>query len=49
MEDMVATGIIDPVKVTRNAIENASSAAGILLTMDVAMAELPKIKPDIIQ
>ena len=49
VEDMVATGIIDPVKVTRNAIENASSAAGILLTMDVAMAELPKVKPDIIQ
>jgi chaperonin GroEL len=40
--DMYLAGIIDPVKVTRSALENASSAVGILLTTDVAIAEEPK-------
>ncbi|MBI4118239.1 MAG: chaperonin GroEL [Parcubacteria group bacterium] len=40
--DMIAAGIIDPVKVTRSAIENAASAAGILLTTEAAIAEEPK-------
>lgn len=44
VDDMVAAGIIDPVKVTRSAIENASSAGAILLTMGCAMAEIPKPK-----
>jgi chaperonin GroEL len=35
-------GIIDPVKVTRTALQNASSAAAILLTTEVAIAEEPK-------
>jgi chaperonin GroEL len=39
---MIAAGIIDPVKVTRSAIENAASAGGTLLTMGAAMAEIPK-------
>ncbi len=40
--DMFAAGIIDPVKVTRSALENASSAVAILLTTEVAIAEEPK-------
>jgi chaperonin GroEL len=42
VEDMIKAGIADPVKVTRSAIENATSAGGTLLTMGCAMAELPK-------
>lgn len=40
--DMIAKGIIDPVKVTRTALQNAASAAAILLTTEVAIAEEPK-------
>ncbi len=40
--DMFKGGIIDPVKVTRTALENAASAAAILLTTEVAIADLPK-------
>jgi chaperonin GroEL len=40
--DMFAAGIIDPVKVTRSAVENASSAVAILLTTEVAIADEPK-------
>ncbi|MCR4283905.1 MAG: chaperonin GroEL [Parcubacteria group bacterium] len=40
--DMFKEGIIDPVKVTRTALQNAASAAGILLTTEVAIADLPK-------
>ena len=40
--DMVAAGIIDPVKVTRLGVANAASAAAILLTTEVAIAEEPK-------
>ena len=40
--DMVAAGIVDPVKVTRFGVENAASAAAILLTTEVAVAEEPK-------
>src|SRR5581483_1663651 len=36
--DMIAAGIIDPVKVTRSGIQNAASAAAILLTTEVAIA-----------
>ena len=42
VEDMIVAGIIDPVKVTRSAIENSVSTAGILLTTEVAMVEEPK-------
>jgi chaperonin GroEL len=42
--DMMKKGIIDPVKVTRTALQNAASAAGILLTTDVAIAEEPEQK-----
>ncbi len=40
--DMIAAGIIDPVKVTRSCVENAASAAAMLLTTEVAIAEEPK-------
>lgn len=45
VDDMLVAGIVDPVKVARSAIENASSAGGTLLTMECAMAEEPKIVP----
>jgi chaperonin GroEL len=40
--DMFVAGIIDPVKVTRTGLQNASSASAILLTTEVAIAEEPK-------
>ncbi len=42
--DMMAAGIIDPVKVTRSALENAVSAAAILLTTEAAVADIPEPK-----
>lgn len=42
--DMVAAGIVDPVKVTRSGVENACSAAAILLTTEVAIADEPEEK-----
>jgi len=39
VDDMIKEGIIDPLKVTRNAIENAASAAGTFLTTEVAIAD----------
>lgn len=39
--NMLAKGIIDPVKVTRSALQNAASAAAILLTTEVAIADEP--------
>ncbi len=44
VEDMVKAGIIDPVKVTRGAVENAVSAAAILLTTEAAIADFPEPK-----
>ncbi len=40
--DMVKAGIIDPVKVTRSALQNAASIAAMLLTTEVLIAEKPK-------
>ena len=45
-EDMIAAGIIDPTKVTRLALENASSIAGLLLTTEAVVADIPEDKPD---
>lgn len=42
ISDMFEAGIIDPVKVTRSALENATSAVAILLTTEVAIADEPK-------
>lgn len=46
VSDMLVAGIIDPVKVTRSGIENAASAAAILLTTEVAIADEPEEKKD---
>lgn len=43
--DMAEAGIIDPLKVTRSAVENAVSAAAILLTTEAAVADIPEPKP----
>ena len=43
--DLVEMGIIDPTKVTRLALQNASSVAGLLLTTEAMVAELPKEDP----
>ncbi len=40
--DMVAMGVLDPTKVTRCALQNAASVAGLMLTTDAMVAELPK-------
>ena len=40
--DMIGAGIIDPVKVTRSALQNAASIAGMLLTTDVLVADKPE-------
>ena len=39
--DMFAKGIIDPTKVTRNALQNASSVAGLLITTEASISEIP--------
>ena len=43
--DMIAMGILDPCKVTRTALQNAASIAGLILTTDVMVAELPADAP----
>jgi chaperonin GroEL len=43
--DMVAAGIIDPTKVVRTALQDAASVAGLLVTTEAMVAELPKDKP----
>jgi len=44
VEDMIKSGIIDPLKVTRTALENAVSVAAILLTTEVAITDKPEEK-----
>ena len=44
-EDMFAAGIIDPTKVTRLALENAASIAGLLLTTETVITDLPEKNP----
>ena len=44
-EDLIKVGVVDPVKVTRSALQNAASAAAMLLTTEVAIADLPEKKP----
>lgn len=40
--DMMAMGIIDPTKVTRTALQNAASVAGLMITTEAMVAEIPK-------
>ena len=44
--DMLEAGILDPTKVTRLALQNAASVAGLLLTTEVMIAEAPKDEGD---
>ncbi|MFA6526634.1 MAG: chaperonin GroEL [Candidatus Buchananbacteria bacterium] len=41
-EDMIAAGIVDPTKVTRTALQNAASAAAMILTTEAAVADIPE-------
>jgi chaperonin GroEL len=43
--DMIAAGVIDPVKVTRSALQNAASIAALLLTTETLVVEKPEKKP----
>ena len=40
--DMIEAGILDPTKVVRSALQNASSVAGLMITTEAMVAELPK-------
>ncbi len=42
IEDMIEAGIIDPAKVVRTALQNASSISGLLLTTDAAITDIPE-------
>jgi len=44
-ENMYDAGVIDPTKVTRVALENAASVAGLLLTTEATITEIPKEEP----
>jgi chaperonin GroEL len=46
VEDMLAAGIVDPVKMPRMALENAVSAAAMLLTTEAAIADIPEPKKE---
>ena len=43
--DMIEAGIVDPAKVVRTALQDAASVAGLLITTEAMVAELPKDKP----
>lgn len=43
-EDLAAAGIVDPTKVVRTALQNAASIAGLLLTTDAAITDIPEPK-----
>ena len=44
-KDMMEAGIIDPAKVTRTALQNAASIAGLLLTTECAITDIPEKNP----
>jgi len=44
-EDLLKTGVLDPAKVTINALENAASIAALVLTTEVLITEIPKKEP----
>ena len=44
-EDLVQSGVIDPTKVTRTALQNAASIAGLLLTTEALVVEKKEDKP----
>ncbi|MBM3723832.1 MAG: chaperonin GroEL [Acidobacteria bacterium] len=44
-EDLIVSGVIDPAKVTRSALQNASSIAALMLTTEAMVCEIPEKKP----
>jgi len=44
-ENLVQAGVIDPTKVVRTALQDAASVAGLLITTEAAVSELPEDKP----
>jgi len=44
-ENLVSAGVIDPTKVVRTALQDAASVAGLLITTEAAVSELPDDKP----
>ncbi|HSU30915.1 MAG TPA: TCP-1/cpn60 chaperonin family protein, partial [Bryobacteraceae bacterium] len=44
-EDLVKAGVIDPTKVTRSALQHASSISSLMLTTEAMIAEIPERKP----
>ncbi len=47
-EDMIKAGILDPVKVTRSALQNASSVASMILTTECLITDIPEEKKDVV-
>jgi chaperonin GroEL len=45
--DMIKMGVVDPTKVTRSALQNASSIAGLLLTTEALVSDIPEEKSDV--
>ena len=45
-ENLVEAGVIDPTKVVRSALQNASSIASLLLTTEALVSEIPEEKPE---
>jgi chaperonin GroEL len=45
-EDLIAAGVIDPAKVARTALQNAASVAGLLLTTEALISEIPEKKKE---
>ena len=45
-EDLVKAGVVDPKKVTRTALQNAASIAGLLLTTEALVTEVPEKKKE---
>ena len=43
--DMIEMGVLDPAKVTRSALQHAASIAGLMLTTECMIAEIPEDKP----
>jgi len=43
-EDLVKAGVLDPTKVVRTALQNAGSIAGLMLTTEAMVAEIPEKK-----
>ena len=42
---MLAMGVLDPAKVTRSALQHAASIAGLMLTTECMIADIPEDKP----